>query len=227
MDQAVMIKSSKAGLTLRLSEQMEWPLLLSKIREKFAASARFFGACDLVLRFEGRPLTTTQELNIVSEIEANSQIHILCIAEEEGADSLLFQRELYRQMTAMEGICGQFHRADLKAGESLSFDTGVILLGNVEEGASLCAAGNLLVLGEACGQLHAGTNGDKAAFVMALHLAPEQLSIAQVRAALPKKHGISLSKKPKLAYLDRQGEIQITALSADTFSQISIGDRHE
>jgi septum site-determining protein MinC len=55
----------------------------------------------------------------------------------------------------------------------------VVVVGDVNPGASVCAKGNVVVLGCAKGYLSAGCDGDDHAFVAALDMQPMQIRIGK------------------------------------------------
>ena len=64
MRNAVVIKSSKAGMTVILDPELPFDELLDAIGKKFSESARFWGSVQMTLTLEGRDLTAAQELSI-------------------------------------------------------------------------------------------------------------------------------------------------------------------
>ena len=81
MRSSVVIKSSKAGMTVILDSQIPFSELLEAVGKKFRESARFWGAVQMTLTLEGRPLTAKEELQIVDTITRNSQIEVLCLLD--------------------------------------------------------------------------------------------------------------------------------------------------
>ena len=63
--------------------------------------------------------------------------------------------------------------------QSLESDASVVVVGDVNPGASVCAKGNVVVLGCAKGYLSAGCDGDDHAFVAALDMQPMQIRIGK------------------------------------------------
>jgi septum site-determining protein MinC len=61
MNGSVMIKGSKNGITLVLSETEEYDVLKSKVEKKFKDSAKFLGNAKTAISFEGRKLTEEQK----------------------------------------------------------------------------------------------------------------------------------------------------------------------
>jgi septum site-determining protein MinC len=66
----------------------------------------------------------------------------------------------------------------LRNGRTIHSDGHVIVLGDVNAGAMIIAAGDVIVWGKLRGTVHAGARGDESAVVCALYLAPTQLRIA-------------------------------------------------
>ncbi len=77
------------------------------------------------------------------------------------------------------------HRGTLRSGDHLQAEGSVLLLGDVNPGARISAAGNVLVWGRLRGIAHAGIAGDRGARIVALQLRPLQLRIADMVARGP------------------------------------------
>ena len=77
------------------------------------------------------------------------------------------------------------HRGTLRSGDHLQAPGSVLLLGDVNPGARISAAGDVLVWGRLRGVAHAGCQGDDRARIVALQLRPLQLRIAAAVARGP------------------------------------------
>jgi septum site-determining protein MinC len=73
----------------------------------------------------------------------------------------------------------------LRSGNSINFPGHVTVLGDVNPGAEIVAAGSVIVWGHLRGTVHAGAQGDEHAVVCALDLSPMQLRIAGFAATSP------------------------------------------
>ena len=80
------------------------------------------------------------------------------------------------------GISTLYHRGTLRGGQALHNLGNLVVIGDVNPGAELVASGDIVVFGSLRGVAHAGAQGDRAARVIALELAPTQLRIATVIA---------------------------------------------
>ncbi|MEW6447490.1 MAG: septum site-determining protein MinC [Bacillota bacterium] len=73
-------------------------------------------------------------------------------------------------------------RQSLRSGQSVVTAKHLVIAGDVHAGASVTAAGSILVLGTLSGIAHAGVHGDRSVVVFARKLAPAALSIAGIAA---------------------------------------------
>lgn len=76
-------------------------------------------------------------------------------------------------------------RETLRSGQSVFHEGDVVIIGDVNPGAEVIAAGNVVVWGRLRGLVHAGALGDQGAVICALQLAPTQLRIANQIAIPP------------------------------------------
>ncbi len=89
-------------------------------------------------------------------------------------------------------------RRTLRSGFRLMHQGHVVVIGDVNPGAEIVAAGDILVWGRLRGMVHAGAEGDEQAVICALDLSPTQLRIADHVALTPKRRG---KPQPEMARL--------------------------
>ncbi|HIZ82119.1 MAG TPA: septum formation inhibitor [Candidatus Mediterraneibacter pullistercoris] len=202
MDRLVTIRSSRYGLDIELDPDADMRVLLEKLDEKFRETSRFFENAKMALSFSGRRLSRPEEDRILGIIQKNTQIDVVCIVEQE--DGGTAYRSIVEQAAA--GAFkeeGMFYRGTLERRQILESDSDLVILGDVEPGAKVSAGGNIVIMGSLYGSAHAGSGGDKSAFIAALFLQPKELWIGDVEA---NRHIIcqeSLSiKGPKIAVVD-------------------------
>lgn len=86
----------------------------------------------------------------------------------------------------------------LRSGYRVEYAGHVIVLGDVNPGAEIIAAGNIIVWGRLRGVVHAGAEGNTQAVVCALDFQPTQLRIADQIALPPQRKG---KPQPEVARL--------------------------
>lgn len=206
MKNPVIIKSFQNGLSIYLDEEMPFAELLEEIAFKFKESAHFFKDASMVLSFEGRQLSETEERQIVNTITVNSSLNIVCIMgknEETNKNFVKALQKLSDHQQAMENA-GQFYKGTLKDGQSLETENSVIVLGDVYPGASIISNKDIVILGGLYGQAYAGGGGAEGHFVVALEMSPEKLKIGDFKYKTSEKQGkwsIKPKIQPKIAYV--------------------------
>lgn len=94
-------------------------------------------------------------------------------------------------------------RKTLRSGNSIQHSGPVVVIGDVNPGAEIVSAGDVVVWGRLRGMVHAGADGDENAIVCALDLSPTQLRIAGKIALTPKRRG---KPQPEIARL-QEGQV--------------------
>lgn len=210
MRKAVVIKSSKAGMTVILDPELPFGELLDAIGKKFSESARFWGSVQMTLTLEGRDLTAAQEFAIVDTITKNSQIEVLCLLDTDAERIERCEKALNDKLMELNSQTGQFYRGTLKRGDCLESEASIVIIGNVDHGARVTAKGNVIVLGELKGTVTAGVSGNPQAVVMALDMAPLQIRIGDMSSRFNERNK-RLGRGPMIA-LAEDGAIVMRSL---------------
>ena len=210
MRNAVVIKSSKAGMTVILDPELPFGELLEAIGKKFSESARFWGSVQMTLTLEGRDLTAAQEFAIVDTITKNSQIEVLCLLDTDAERIERCEKALNDKLMELNSQTGQFYRGTLKRGACLESEASIVIIGNVDHGARVTAKGNVIVLGELKGTVTAGVTGNPQAVVMALDMAPLQIRIGDMSSRFNERNK-RLGRGPMIA-LAEDGAIVMRSL---------------
>lgn len=210
MRNAVVIKSSKAGMTVILDPELPFGELLDAIGKKFSESASFWGSVQMTLTLEGRDLTAAQEFAIVDTITKNSQIEVLCLLDTDAERIERCEKALNDKLMELNSQTGQFYRGTLKRGDCLESEASIVIIGNVDHGARVTAKGNVIVLGELKGTVTAGVSGNPQAVVMALDMAPLQIRIGDMSSRFNERNK-RLGRGPMIA-LAEDGAIVMRSL---------------
>ena len=206
MKNPVIIKSFPNGLSIYLDGEMPFEQLLEEVAVKFKESANFFKDATMVVSFEGRDLSDTEERQIVNTITANSALNIVCIIgknEETNKNYVKALQKLSFRQEVMENA-GQFYKGTLKDGQLLETENSIIVLGDVYPGACIISSKDIVVLGGLYGQAYAGGNGEDGHFVVALEMSPEKLKIGDFKYKTSEKQSkwpIKPKVQPKIAYV--------------------------
>ena len=210
MHSPVVIKSSRAGMTVILDPDLPFEELLAAIGKKFKESAKFWGAVQMTLTLEGRDLTPSEEFQIVDTITTNSQVEVLCLLDTDAERIERCEKALNVKLMVLSSQTGQFYRGTLRRGDALESEASIIIIGDVEHGARVTAKGNVIILGELKGTVTAGLGDNLDAVVMAFEMAPLQIRIGSYTTRFNEKNR-RLGRGPMIASVE-EDKIQISPI---------------
>ena len=205
MKQPVVIKANNFGLLIILDPDLEFDALLKAVGEKFKESAKFFNDADMAVAFEGRKLTLEEEEQIIDTITSNSSIHIICTIDDDPVKEKKFKNKLDRLAISEDLSLTKIHRGYFRSGQMMEFDTGVIIIGDINPGAKVIAKGSIIIIGALKGEAEAGVGGNNDAFIIALDMNPIQLRIgSKIARCADNSSTISKSKclSPQVAFVE-------------------------
>lgn len=235
MEQPVVIKSNKYGLTVCLDTEPDFETLRGLVAEKFKESKKFFKGAELAIAFEGRELSQDEQMILVQEMIANAGIKVPCIVDMDVAKEAVMKQAMAHTKTPTKisgDGDGKFYKGTLRSGQVLESETSIIILGDVNPGATVVSKGNVVVLGTLKGSIYVGAGGNANTFVAALSMDPMQIRIADYIArnsdGPEKKDKKKLLKKkdkqeeqPMIAYVDA-GNIYIEPITKEVLADINI-----
>ena len=207
----IKIKGENGGLMLGFPNDMPFSEIMEELSKKLDSGTGFFlrGTLVRVPRdyFSKEELAEVQELfrthglicrlakpePAVPLAAASERVQPADEAPQDAADAPELQRMLIIDKT-------------LRGGQAVETEGSVIVFGNVNPGAQITAGGSVDVRGTCRGVVHAGAAGDSTAFIIADHLMPTQIRIANHVARSPDEP--EDSGKAERAYV-RDGQIVI------------------
>ncbi len=208
MENSIVIKGNKNGIVIVVPENVDFVQIKSLVRSKFIESAKFFGNATMALGFEGQSFTTQQQQEIADIIMEVSDLHIVCLIDDDSEREAYFGQVVQQamqpqavsapnvaeqvQMMSSEMLSdaimqddlkeGLYYKGTLRSGQSICADGSVIVLGDINPGGRIVAKGSVIVLGSLKGNANAGADGNEHAFVVALDMDPMQIKIGDVIA---------------------------------------------
>lgn len=221
MNHSVMIKGNKYGIVVVLSPDVPFGELKQLVAEKFSESSKFFENAKMAISFEGRKLTNEEQRDILDIISQNTDMHIVCVIENDPEIEETFRKTLEQKLMELNNNTGQFYKGILRSGASLEFETSVVIIGDVNHGARVVSKGNIIVLGSLKGTAFAGATGNTNSFVVALDMSPTQIRIADTIARSPDKPVKEELKEAKIAFLEN-GNIYIEPLNKNILKDINL-----
>ncbi len=108
-------------------------------------------------------------------------------------------------------------RGRVRSGQRIESKKHLVIQGDVNPGAEICAGGDVIVLGKLKGKVNAGYPDNEDAFVLALEFAPTQVQIGGIAAAGMNEGG---SKTAEFASVDRGAIVVQDYLKANPFAKM-------
>ena len=208
MTQAVDIKGIRDGLLIRVNDHPD-VAVFETLGEELAAKRAFLAGSRIAVDV-GRRALDYAHLTALHELFEAHELTLWAVLAEDAATREAARRaglatRLSGSATDLEGnaLAGRANggepagakepppanalllRETVRSGRAVWHDGHVVILGDVNPGAEVMAAGSVIVWGRLRGLVHAGALGDATAVICALELNPTQLRIAGHIAVAP------------------------------------------
>ena len=207
MREPVVIKSFPNGLKLILNPEIPFEDLYVAFAQKLIESERFLGDAKLVITFDGRKLSELEERALIEAFGEYTKVTILCIMDRDEKKNEVFIQAANAFSPSGEADNTSVYKGTLHAGQNLETEGSIVVLGDVNPGASVTAAGSVIILGTIYGDVLAGSEGDEGAFVVALDIKAEHISVAGQKCRYFSKNAGFLRKiaGAKIIYIGGEG----------------------
>jgi septum site-determining protein MinC len=236
-DWYVQIQSSEGEIQLILPSLAEanaetgWTEIWEQLQQRLSGAKRFWQPMAPVHVYAQDRLMDARQLQTIAQGLEDVQLSLR---------SVHTSRRQTAVAAATAGYSVQQHQPDLvpnkatpsseplylqmtvRSGVEVRHPGTIVLVGDVNPGGAVIAAGDIMVWGRLRGIAHAGSAGNENCLIMALQMHPTQLRIASYVARSPEQG--PEAPEPEIAHiLDRA--IRITA-AADSKSIAALIDRH-
>lgn len=225
-DAKIEIKGIRDGLLIVIDEDSEWQAAITEMTERIDKQAGFFAGAKTSVNLGARPVPKYALGSLKAALErrtlALAQVLTDSPTTKDAAEALdlrtapattapvetdesLAQTQRYFTQPfnpEEESIPGLLVPRTLRSGRLVRSDGHVVVIGDVNPGAEIVAAGDVIIWGVLRGMVHAGAMGNMRATVCALEMAPTQLRIADRYSVTPKEKGRWRRKQPEMARID-------------------------
>lgn len=170
---------------------------------------------DLEATFFDIIQTEEKQDNIKEEYDLNTNLNPYTETKEQEIAKL---KE--NNITEQENT-GMFYKGTLRSGQTLETKDSLIIIGDVNPGATVIAGGNIIIIGALKGSVVAGSKGNHNSFVMALSMNPIQIQIADIIARSSDTKKISKIKKEAMIATIIDNQICIESVSKAAIQDIN------
>ncbi|MFB5191108.1 septum site-determining protein MinC [Alicyclobacillus fastidiosus] len=194
----VTVKGTRDGLLFLLDEQSDFDALCAYVSDLLSGqSGKVFDGpmVEIVVDYGRRQLTPSDCRRLLSLfLERDNFVLKTWGGRTDARQSLFYRTRAVRGQTIYHGV--------VRAGEPLSFDGDVVIIGDVNPSAHVRATGDIYVFGRLLGIAHAGVEGDANSIIAATEFAPMQLRINDTVSRAPKAQQQPLHAFMEFAYLE-------------------------
>ncbi|MEL6128288.1 MAG: septum site-determining protein MinC [Cyanobacteria bacterium J06627_3] len=235
--QQVTFKSEQGRLLLILPPAaeksftpVEWEELCHQLTLRLNSGDRFLEPNTTVHLIARDRLLDNRQLQEIDQLLQTAELRMKRIYTQRRQTAVAAATAGYsvEQQTKLEHLTGSsdqgkaletplYVQMTVRSGTEIRHPGSIVVLGDVNPGGALIAAGDIFVWGRLRGVAHAGSEGNAACRIMALHMQPTQLRIADQVARAPEKPPTQY--QPEVAYIT-QGGIRIAI--ASEFAQIHL-----
>lgn len=193
-EQTVAIKGIKEGLLVSLNPTEEWNNLMTDLAARIDRQSSFFAGARITVDLGSRPASRHEISSLKALLERRGVTLWAVLSDShttiEAAQTLDLKTSTANIIPGRDssdgtevnpeedGTPGVMIKRTLRSGRTVHSDGHVLVYGDVNPGAEIIAAGDIIVWGKLRGRVHAGANGDENAIVCALDMIPTQLRIA-------------------------------------------------
>lgn len=183
------IKGSKSGLQLVFDDAADFAAIEKDIREKLESGSKFFCRGTVIQILSGS-LRDVERQRLSELFHAHGVVLRTALPESEEVPavcepSAVSDAEPPRAAVPSVGQEMLVIDKTVRGGQEVTSKGSVLICGNVNPGAQVIAGGSIDIRGTCRGIVHAGAYGNTKAFIIADHLMPMQIRIADQIARSP------------------------------------------
>ena len=178
MKSAFTFQVTGRGAVITFDPEADYSRLKEELMAHVKQADNFFSGVDLFIDLEGCKFNLEQMEDIMEILNQYKNVGEIFFASNSGSDSSERSRRTRDTILIKRTI---------RSGQRIKYPTNIVILGDVNPGAEVIAAGDIVVLGKLRGVVHAGAGGLKDAEVVALLLDPTQLRIADLISRPPEQ----------------------------------------
>lgn len=234
----ISIKGSHDGLVIHIEPEAGLSEMLSSLKEKLLQVNGYFDDSKVTLAFSGKQLSMIDKHELLEVIRQNSKMNIITVRDAEeplavkkpksenpkaGQNDL----KLKSKIVELNGLLQEaqskkvsLHSGTLRSGQSVSVDSTLVLIGDVNSGAVINAGGSVIIVGKLRGGVvNCGLSGKDKAFVFALEMKPVLLRINNVYGRFDDSQDIE--SEPMVAYVQNE-QIAIEPISNSVSKELEL-----
>lgn len=207
---------------------LSWGELLQQFKQRLTGGEPFWQPNTVVQVAAGDRLLDTRQLQELEDLLTAAQLKLKRVITRRRQTAIaavtagfsVDQLEAEDPLVQSPPLPGKplaeplYLQTTVRSGVEIRHPGTIVVRGDANPGSSLVAEGDILVWGRLRGTAHAGSGGDRDRYIMALHLQPTQIRLADLVARAPE--GETPHYLPEIAYV---GDNAIRIAQAQDFAR--------
>lgn len=197
---SIAFQGTKSGLVIAIDDTLSFQAMMSELSKKLSESGDFFANAEVTLNLGARALTEVDLKQILKTVQQTHDLKIAGVKTDSQETAATAELLGLSRMSAaqpaseatarrnglpalgrksdIETLPAELIRKTLRSGQIYESRKTVVILGDVNAGAEVISAGDIVVFGALRGVAHAGATGNQQAIIVSWKLRPMQLRIA-------------------------------------------------
>lgn len=185
-------------IKIKIEEKATHVEVMESLKKKMEKLKDIYEDEQLPIRFAGKILRIKE----MDEIEELIQKHIPARINFDSPKALGLH-EIKKSFTMeLDSSDTKFHKGSIRSGMKLEYEGSLVILGDVNGGAEVIAADNIVVIGTLRGLAHAGAKGNKKCIIAASCIEAPQLRIANIVKEVDREEYENAMVRKKYAYVE-------------------------
>ena len=177
----ILIKGNRDGLNtvIDMNKFRDFDEMLENLIEKLSIGKKFYKGATIKIITQLKEFNESQIIKLRDILFEEFMIKDCVFEDKDEGKNKMFSG-IYEGRT-------KFFRKTLRSGQVIKYPGNVVIIGDVNPGAEVYAAGNVIVLGNLQGNVYAGDTGNNKAIIAAFRLQPKILQIASIMTRAPEE----------------------------------------
>jgi septum site-determining protein MinC len=190
------------------SNDTGWSEIWEQIQQRLAGAKRFWQPLTPVYLYAQDRLLDTRQLQVIANALEEVQLSLQLVHTSRRQTAVaaatagysVQQHNPHNLATSREALAEPLYlQMTVRSGMEIRHPGTVVIIGDVNPGGEIIAAGDIIVWGNLKGIAHAGSRGNDQCLIMALQMFPTQIRIANFIARSPEQQPVNL--EPEVAHV--------------------------
>lgn len=176
MRSSVKINGENERVLIKLKEEATQEEIMDSLKKKLTELKKLYKEENNPIFITGKILKNSEMLAIKNLI--NSKIDVKVDFDTPKTLGLHGIKKSFDK--EIESSDTKFFRGSVRSGQRIEYEGSIVILGDVNDGAEIIAADNVIVVGVLRGLAHAGAKGNKKGIIAAASIESKQIRIADI-----------------------------------------------